>query len=685
MSSSQPLDTAGQKRRRRRATVNAGAVNSVASAPVEIQIAYQQEEDDDGNDDGEDRIPHRPHDEEEGEDDEDGDGIHPAESHQPRVSFQDQLAASALSGTIEFLKVAGGLTLNATGKVVAPPLHVTRTVLLPALWAASMDYVSGHAPQRAKDWFRIISTSVHQFIEVLKETERGQIFRRRLLLLGGDLLDCLSADTTRQLLIDVMAGMVKLVEAFNTPEAKSFLDQFTIICCRITQVAASGRSQQAMHDTKKLVWSGVELLADPRSTTALAEVTAYLCHALEMEEAILDGEMRHRSGQERSDRRKEREEYQKETFQEKTTLMGNPNATVEQVILSSLGGPLAGSETLPDFEESIASHDVTSSNVHHNDGKLWSSDAGSIRKQVEEASFQTDDEWHEKAQKNVDVRFLRNQISKRSDGRIQRDYEDIPRDIPVVTTTTTPPSGGVPSHPHDPRDRSSTTNDGLPNSGALPRTEDDDDALHRFYRVLDSVIREKRVQGLDQFLAKYDESTDRVVQEGRVHKFDHGKGVGKDYKPHEVVTNTIRSRLATIRADVNKGLDREDREKLKRMEVVMRQNSKAAYLVMAVVVRVVLLWMALGGYGLYAILTPSIHRAQSSIRRNVMSRAIPEHGRSPVGENEIVIRMVREIVHVDQKGVVLDRSPDRTEVSNERIEKIASCVAALDGEERAEV
>ena len=209
--------------------------------------------------------------EEEGEDEE----AH-EEAHNNNLSFPDKIAASALSGTIEFLKVAGGLTLNATGKVVAPPLHVTRTVLLPALWAASVDYLGRSTPKRVKDWFRILSSSVYHFVSVLRETEKGQIFRQRLFILGGDWLDCLSADTTRQVLVDGMAGLVKLVEALHTPESRAFLDQMAVLSCRMTQVAASGRSQQVLHDTKTMLWSGIELLADPRSTTALAEVTAFL-------------------------------------------------------------------------------------------------------------------------------------------------------------------------------------------------------------------------------------------------------------------------------------------------------------------------------------------------------------------------------------------------------------------------
>ncbi|KAL7557862.1 hypothetical protein ACA910_010913 [Epithemia clementina (nom. ined.)] len=265
-------------------------------------------------------------------------------------SLSDQVLASALAGTVGFLKLAGGLTLTATGKVVAPPLHITRTVVLPQLWAATVDAVSQATPQRLKDWLRILQLAVVQFISVLRHTERGLEFRQCLLLFLDDLLDCISSDATRQVVVDVTASVVQLGQALYTPEMQQFSIQATITACRILEAANSGRVQQALLDGQELLWATLALWADPETMAAVAEVTAYLCYALEMENAILDGsaavsssshsqtkqQRRQRQLHRHQQRRKNRGIFQKTTYQDRI-LLRNPNTTVEEAILSSLG------------------------------------------------------------------------------------------------------------------------------------------------------------------------------------------------------------------------------------------------------------------------------------------------------------------------------------------------------------
>lgn len=98
------------------------------------------------------------------------------------------------------LKLAGGSTLSATGKkVVAPPLHVTRTILWPTLWAATVDYVASVTPVRAKDWLRILTSAGHHFFTaVLGNTHRGQDFRNRVhTVVAVDLIQAISSNASR--------------------------------------------------------------------------------------------------------------------------------------------------------------------------------------------------------------------------------------------------------------------------------------------------------------------------------------------------------------------------------------------------------------------------------------------------------------------------------------------------------
>ena len=141
-------------------------------------------------------------------------------SHEP--TLQDRLVGAAtgagttaLWGSLELLKLAGGLTLSTTGKLVAPPLKVTQQILLPSLWAAISDFIRQATPTRVKDWFQILSASLYHLYAVLKNTQRGQAFRSRILTVGGDLVDCVSSDESRQVITDAMASVVKLSEAMK--------------------------------------------------------------------------------------------------------------------------------------------------------------------------------------------------------------------------------------------------------------------------------------------------------------------------------------------------------------------------------------------------------------------------------------------------------------------------------------
>jgi hypothetical protein len=627
------------------------------------------------------------------DDDEHDNDDHNINNAAPAQSLPDQIAASALAGTIEVLRLAGGLTLTATGKVVAPPLHVTRTVLLPALWAASMDYFANRTPKRAKDWLRILSTSVHHVVSVLKDTEQGQVFRQRLLILGSDLLDCLSADTTRQVLIDGMASFVKFMEVLDTAEASAFFDQMTVWACRCTQVAAAGSTQQALHDTKALLCSGIALLADPASTTALAEVTAYLCHALEMEQALSDTNIGQKETvSDKSLRRQERDDYQRQTYRERTTLVTDPHASVEEVILSSLGGGHDdGSDYdrgVPECDESDAlstndpgstSYFSRNATTDHND------DVSSLRQQQiaddEEASFRqqyttVEEEWHEQAQRNVDVAYLQAQIQARAQNRADA-KEWIPCEAAEIPLSADRIDTGSTMELSDTAPQSTNIPTTIHREDATASPENESNPLAQFYSVLDRVMNEKRIEGIDRILEEYSASTEKILREGKVHKpadkchhQQHSSANG------DMVTETIRSRLAAIRADVNKGLSKADRDKLSRMENLIQKNSWMVYMGLTLLVFLILLWIILGFYGLYTILWPRISQVSRSAKDMVSpgSSSFLAHS-SGSDPNEVVIRLVREVVHVDANGVVLDRNPDQSNISRERMEKIAICVS----------
>jgi len=130
-------------------------------------------------------------------------------------SLTERLGESALSSVLGILRLAGGVTLSTTGTILSPSIEMTRHVLLPHIFAGIVDYISQVSPQRLKDWFRILSASIYHLVAVIVSTEQGSIFRHKIIRVGGDLLDVVSSDTSRQTLMDGMACVVKLSEALQ--------------------------------------------------------------------------------------------------------------------------------------------------------------------------------------------------------------------------------------------------------------------------------------------------------------------------------------------------------------------------------------------------------------------------------------------------------------------------------------
>ena len=126
-------------------------------------------------------------------------------------SFKSWLTSGILGG----LNVVAGITLSTTGQIMAPPLHVTKTVLLPGLLALFIDTFDATAPQRVKDWFRILSSSVYHLFSVLRSTSSGQKFSSQFWIVLQDIIGALSSPETRQVLVDGVACSVKLADALK--------------------------------------------------------------------------------------------------------------------------------------------------------------------------------------------------------------------------------------------------------------------------------------------------------------------------------------------------------------------------------------------------------------------------------------------------------------------------------------
>jgi hypothetical protein len=118
-------------------------------------------------------------------------------------------------GILDVLGAAAGVTLSTTGKLVAPPLQMTKTLIIPGLLALMVDTLDAVTPPRVQDWFRILSSSLHHLMTVLRSTDKGKIFSSQVYIVLQDILKALSAPESRQVLVDGMATSVKFAAALQ--------------------------------------------------------------------------------------------------------------------------------------------------------------------------------------------------------------------------------------------------------------------------------------------------------------------------------------------------------------------------------------------------------------------------------------------------------------------------------------
>ena len=611
------------------------------------------------------------------------------------LSFQDRVVqaagatgSSALFGTIELLKLAGGATLSTTGKIMSPSIQVTTQIIIPALWTAFTDYVHHVASDRLKDWFRIVRSSLYHFITVLKNAHKGIVFRKKIVTVGADVLDCLSSDASRQVIVDGMATMVKLAEALHTPETKAFLDQLSVLGSRLVDAASSGRNKQLLKDTQEAVWAFCQLASDPSTTLALAEVTACLCHALEMEEAVHRNQPipNHLAAQ----RRYERNQFQRQTHVD-PDMMQDPDTSVEQVILSSLGGANEENKGVPrnvEFDhppfETITSLTDSEMELNPQDG------------------------WKNAARESVDVNYLQQKISQRAASMERqqllrltvtklaqhttptvpikvstREKEECKGDIEDLDVST---ADGDEHGCHDPftmqRQRTMKLSNvskiklenGEPddvkcNNGEYcildtppSATIDTEKAASRFFRILDEMMEKKRADVFRTIISDSENSTVGTWYPKAAAAAGAGNERGQDTLKRSLRKNGIFSKSEIGVGRKSKSITRQQLSKQKDKDTF----SSVVFAVLAGLFACA--WFILGSYGLYVIILGS---PKSGILNFGSAFSTPKPS-PPI--NEFVFRVVREVVHVSSDGNILLSHVEAPQMVD--IDKIAQCAAA---------
>ena len=632
-------------------------------------------------------------------------------SEEHPLSFQDRVVqaaeatgSSALFGTLELLKLAGGATLSTTGKIISPSIQVTRNVILPALWSTLSDYVAFISPQRLKDWFRIIRSSLYHFITVLKNTHKGILFRQRVASIGADVMDCLSSDASRQVIVDGMASMIKLAEALHTPETSTFLDQMAVFSSRLVDAAASGRNKQLLKDTKEAVWAFCQLASDPSTTLALAEVTACLCHALEMEEAIHRTQSipKHLASQ----RRYERNRFQRQTYVD-PDMMQDPDTTVEQVILSSLGGASEGDngslssnvdfERIPIEMRTIATDsemDLQPLDDRKNDGRD-AVDTEYLHRQISQRAATRERQKLLRTTvtttASYEIPVIQSKVSAQLEEEFEDDVEDLigPEDLIVQTVNEDDDDEHDDNDPLAIRRQSTMKQSNIskqkvqdsyggceesqefdgsqddkesPASASPPLlTIDGEDAASRFFRSLDELMDKKRTDALQFVLKSPDNDKVGAWYPKAAAAAGAGNERGQDtLKQRMRNKQSYRSGIGVGRQTITNGWKQSSKD--------MGKDNFLTILFVACIGFLALTWFVLGFYGLYVII---FGPPKSGVLKlgSILSMLKP----SPAS-NEVVIRVVREVVHLLPDGTVLEKLSDSSPLEN--LENIAECIAA---------
>ena len=515
----------------------------------------------------------------------------------------------------------------------------------------------------------------------------------------------------------------------STPEFKLFLDQCSVLGSRMMDAAASGRNKQLLHNVTETVWSCVELMSDPNTILALAEVTATLCHTLEMEEALYRRTSNSSlSSQQRRQRRQERNQFTQQAYAT-PDLMKHYDATVEQVIMSGLvvgdgggggdGGGVADS-TCDDCHSSSNRSGPPKSVAFEQHQPTTTATATPSNESAESISVK--EQWKKAGRDKVDSVYLEQKIASRSEqmeqernkrnrmskfsvvhGTSERqqqsgqqmDSEQLRNDIENLTVES------VADDKDDNSDRasrsalqrqetvrikngSSTTSTGPKQPVVYSEGQDSandhvdgnetpilpsplvetDSAMSRFYRTLDDVLTRKRAETMLHLEDRGSANSKRgdalyqtVATMNAISKISKvgGKKKGKD---------TVAARLHRWRRAAQDGDAKSKQTFVGTPQQALKKHLSLVILA-ALASSFLLLWFGFGCYGIYVF-----------VKARFASRVVPPAVATI--SQEIIIRIVKEVVHVNQHGAAIHDGGILEAAVNPDL--LAKCVSAAVGQ-----
>ena len=155
-------------------------------------------------------------------------------------------------------------------------------------------------------------------------TIEGENLINEINTLIDDFLNFITADKSRQLVVDFSATMIKSGNLLNTPQTKELIDHFAILMCRFVDVISTPSAKHLYHNMADLIWAVIEILTDTKTVTAFAEVIANICYNLEMEKRLHRRMTRmNLSNEEKANQRKKRARFHRHIFLNKEEFNDN--------------------------------------------------------------------------------------------------------------------------------------------------------------------------------------------------------------------------------------------------------------------------------------------------------------------------------------------------------------------------
>jgi hypothetical protein len=186
-------------------------------------------------------------------------------------------------------------------------------------------------------------------------------------------------------------------------------------------------------------------------------------------------------------------------------------------------------------------------------------------------------------------------------------------------------------------------------------------AVLQFYRTLDDLLerkRAKRVAEQESSDEEFDYSNQRAAPSA---------GSSKD------TWKFFNARVKTLRdgqVERRRSRTTQRRKRVTKFRELAKLQQGYLLVVLVIFLLCTLVLVGFAGFGMYTFVRMK-SKATSRGAQTVISQ--------PRSNPEVVIRIIREVVHVREDGSVIDTASDDSAVSDEELEKVTECVASAFG------